>query len=119
MSERRACDLVMVTRKTFRRVPLTDRDRALRQRLCELAEQRRRFGSPRLHALLRREGWAVNRKRVYRLYRQEGLSLRHKRPRRHVSAARRMERAAPSRPTSSGRWTSYRTRCSTVAGSGR
>ena len=67
------------------------------RRLREIAAVRVRYGYPRIHVLLRREGWAVNRKRVYRLYRQKGLSLRHKRPRRHVSAARRMERAAASR----------------------
>ena len=46
----------------------------------------------RLHVLLRREGWAVNHKRVYRLYCQEGLMLRTKKPKRHVSCQRRMER---------------------------
>lgn len=55
ISERRACGLVRVTRKTFRREPTPDRNAVLRQRLCELAEQRRRFGSPRLHVMLRRE----------------------------------------------------------------
>ena len=65
-------------------------------RIREIAAVRVRYGYPRIHVLLRREGWAVNRKRVYRLYRQEGLSLRHKRPRRHVTAARRMERATAS-----------------------
>ena len=53
-------------------------------RLRELAEIRRRFGSPRLTVLLRREGWLVNHKRVELVYREEGLSLRmkrrHKRP---------------------------------------
>ena len=48
--------------------------------------------------LLQREGWKVNRKRVYRLYRLEGLSLRRKRPQRHVTAARRQEREAAARP---------------------
>ena len=47
--------------------------------------------------LLRREGWAVNRKRAHRLYRLEGLSLRRKRPRRHVTAARRTEREVATR----------------------
>jgi putative transposase len=49
-------------------------------RIREIAAVRVRYGYPRSHVLLWREGWAVNRKRVYRLYRQEGLSLRHKRP---------------------------------------
>jgi putative transposase len=57
-----------------------------------------RYGSPRIHILLRREGWAANRKRVDRLYRLEGLSLRRKRPRRHVTAARRLEREIAAKP---------------------
>jgi putative transposase len=48
--------------------------------------------------MLRREEWAVNRKRVYRLYLLQGQSLRQKRPRRHVSAARRLERQIAAKP---------------------
>ncbi|MFI5143719.1 MAG: DDE-type integrase/transposase/recombinase [Thermoanaerobaculales bacterium] len=51
---------------------------ALRQRLRELASVRVRFGYRRLTVLLRREGWKVNAKRVYRLYAQEGLTVRTK-----------------------------------------
>ncbi len=50
---------------------------------------------------MRREGWQVNHKRVYRLYCEEGLLLRHKRPRRHVSAAHRVERPQASEPNDS------------------
>ena len=48
----------------------------LRQRIRDLAASRPRFGYERLHILLRREGWRVNRKRVHRLYKLEGLQLR-------------------------------------------
>ncbi|WP_239877655.1 IS3 family transposase, partial [Laribacter hongkongensis] len=85
ISERRACLLLLVTRKTFRRKPARDCNAALRARLRELAEQCRRFGSPRLHALLRREGWAINHKRVERIYKQEGLSLRLRRRKKRPS----------------------------------
>jgi putative transposase len=61
-------------------------------RIREIAAVRVRYGYPRIHVLLRREGWSVNRKRVYRLYREEGLNLRAKRPRRRVSAAVRVGR---------------------------
>ena len=55
-------------------------------RLKDLAQDRVSYGYRRLHILLQREGWAVNHKRVYRLYRQEGLMmLRTKKPKRHVS----------------------------------
>jgi putative transposase len=56
--------------------------------LRELAEQRKRFGSPRLHILLRREGLVVNHKRTERLYREEGLMLRKKRRRKGAAGAR-------------------------------
>ena len=53
-----------------------------------------RYGYFRLYILLRREGWRVNHKRVHRLYREDGLSLRFRRPRRHVTAARRERQPA-------------------------
>lgn len=63
----------------------------------EIASVRVRYGYRRIHVSLRREGWAVNHKRVQRLYRDEGLNLRQRRPRRHVMAAHRMERRGPAR----------------------
>jgi putative transposase len=53
-------------------------DSRLKTRLCELARKRQRFGYRRLTVLLQREGWTVNHKRIYRLYRQQGLALRRK-----------------------------------------
>jgi putative transposase len=52
----------------------------LKQRIKEIAEARLRYGYRRIHVLLRREGWAVNQKRVRRLYRETGLQLRNKTP---------------------------------------
>jgi putative transposase len=54
------------------------------------------MGTVRLHILLRREGWPVNRKLIERLYREEGLTLKRKSPKRRRSAVRR-ERSAPPR----------------------
>ncbi len=88
LSERRSCRVLGIGRSLLQYVPRPDRNAALRARLKELAEARRRFGSPRLHVLLKREGWAVNHKRVERLYRQEGLSLRRKRRRKQASHLR-------------------------------
>lgn len=79
LSERRACRLIGLDRSTHRYLPRMNQNGELRQRLRELAEQRRRFGYRRLHVLLRREGRVVNKKRVQRLYRLEGLSLRGRR----------------------------------------
>jgi hypothetical protein len=58
LSQRRACGLIGITRRGLKRAPTEDRNRKLRQRLRELAEQRRRWGCPLLYLMLRREGWA-------------------------------------------------------------
>jgi putative transposase len=60
----------------------------LRQRMHEIAEQRKRFGSPRLHIMLKREGLVINHKRTDRIYREEGLSLRRKRRRKGAAGTR-------------------------------
>jgi len=73
----------------------------LRARLRTLAGERRRFGYRRLRVLLRREGWAVNHKRVYRLYREEGLAVR-RRQRKRIGAVERQPLVIPTRPNE--RW---------------
>lgn len=79
LSERRACRLVGLSRMAARRAPIRGKDDTrLRERLLALAAERRRFGYRRLHVLLRREGWQVNRKRIERLYREERLKLRRR-----------------------------------------
>jgi putative transposase len=62
---------------------------ALINRIKDIAAARVRYGYQRIHVLLRREGWMINHKRVYRLYKQEGLSLYQRRPKRHRSAIQR------------------------------
>ncbi len=66
---------------------------ALRARINEIAATRVRYDYPRIHVLLRREGWIVNRKRVYRSYREEGLAMRLQTPKRRKSAVVRTERS--------------------------
>ena len=68
----------------------------LKKRIREIAETRVRYGYRRIHALLRREGWDVNCKRVYRLYKELGLQLRRKPPKRRVKAKLRDGRCAAS-----------------------
>lgn len=63
-------------------------DSELRSRVRAIAEQRRRFGSPRIHVMLKREGWRVNHKKVERIYREEGLSLRRKKRKKRASDLR-------------------------------
>ena len=78
MSERRACRVLGVDRASVRYQATRPDDGALRDRLKTLAQERRRFGYRRLHVLLRREGHAVNRKLVQRLYREERLTVRRR-----------------------------------------
>ena len=84
LSERRACALVGLGRSTCRYRPRRQAWPMLRDRLRTLAAERRRFGYRRLHVLLRREGFLVNLKRIYRLYTQEGLTVRRRKRRRRV-----------------------------------
>ena len=77
-SERRALRVFRWPRSTHRHVSTADPQLALRLRLRDLATTRVAYGYRRLHVLLRREGWQVNHKRVYRLYREEGLIMRKK-----------------------------------------
>jgi putative transposase len=63
-------------------------DNVLRERLRELAAQRKRFGSPRLHIMLKREGLVINHKRTERIYNEERLALRRKRRRKGAAGAR-------------------------------
>jgi putative transposase len=74
----------------------------LRARLRELAAARVSYGYLRLYVLLRREGWRVNHKRVYRLYREEGLALQRRRPKRRRAAMPRSPRRETTRPNE--RW---------------
>lgn len=68
----------------------------LTKRMQEIAETRVRYGYRRIHVLLRREGWDVNAKLVYRVYEELGLQLRHKPPKRRVKAKLREGRCAAS-----------------------
>jgi putative transposase len=77
-----------MSRSSCRYQPQRREEEVLRQRLKALAAERRRFGYRRLGVLLRREGWAVNHKRVYRLYRQEDLQVRRRLRKRTASQAR-------------------------------
>ena len=76
MSERRACQLLQCCRMTMRYLSVRPDDFVLRDRMKAIAHERRRFGYRRIHVLLRREGLAVNHKRLFRLYREERLSVR-------------------------------------------
>lgn len=97
ISERRACRLVGLWRSVQRAVSRQAEDDHLKMRMCELAAERRRFGYRRIHWMLGREGFVVNHKKVYRLYREQGLSVR-KRRRRHKVSTPRIPLMTPSGP---------------------
>ena len=97
LAERRACGLASLSRSTMRYKHRRSGDEELREKLREVAGERRRFGYRRLHVMLRRKGYAVNHKRVYRLYREEGLCVRT-RKRKRVSRGDRIPLQAPAEP---------------------
>jgi len=88
LPQRRACRLVGLQRSSYYYRQHRDPQDELRVRLKDLAAARVRYGYRRLHVLLVREGWPVNHKRVYRLYKQESLSLRLKTKKKRTSAPR-------------------------------
>jgi putative transposase len=83
-SVRRACELVLIPRSTYRFKPDRLRDEPLRQRLVELAQEKPRYGYRRLLVLIRWDGTVVNHKRLFRIYRAAGLSVKRKRRKRLV-----------------------------------
>jgi len=88
LNELRACGLIGITRWSNRYQSRRDPQAELRVRLRDLASTRIRYGYRRLTVMLRREGWHVNTKRVYRLYREEGLELRMKKRAKRVAQGR-------------------------------
>jgi putative transposase len=102
VSERRACSALCVARSSQRYSSRRSDCAALKLRLRELALTRPRFGYVRLHVLLRREGWLVNRKKIYRLYREMGLLVRTKRRRKFASHLRTIPAVATR---TNERWT--------------
>jgi putative transposase len=88
ISERRACSIVKADRKMVRYRSCRPPETELRERLRSLATERRRFGYRRLFVLLRREGEPSGKNRIYRLYREEGLTVRKRRSRRRATGTR-------------------------------
>lgn len=98
MSQRRACRTVLVSRSTIRYQSRREPRTVLRQRIREIAQVRVRCGYRKIRVLLQREGSNVGKKLAYRLYREEGLTLRYKRRRRRGAAMNRRDRLKPAAP---------------------
>lgn len=101
MSERRACKATGFCRMTMRYQAKRGDDGALRERMKAIAHERRRFGYRRLHVLLKREGFTVNHKRLFRLYREERLKVRRRGGRKRAIGTR-SPMTIPMRPNE--RW---------------
>ncbi len=89
MSERRACKAIGCCRMTVRYQTTRPDDGNLRERMKAIAHERRRFGYRRLHVMLRREGFVVNHKRLFRLYCEERLKVRRRGGRKRAMGTRR------------------------------
>lgn len=102
VSERRACVLVAANRSSVQYQPQRGADDTLVERIAHLAYQHPRYGYRRIWALLRREGWVVNHKRVQRLWQQAQLQVRKPRRRRRIARPERV----PTQATFPGQvWT--------------
>jgi putative transposase len=87
-SIRKSCHLVGLPRASYDYKPVARGDEDLRMRIRELAHKRQRFGCPRIHLMLKREGITINHKKTERLYREEGLSLRKRKRKKTVAVNR-------------------------------
>ena len=100
-NQKRACALAGIDPRVHRRAPKRPEGTELRDRLKDLSSERRRSGYRRLHIPLKREGWQVNWKKLYRIYREEGLTVR-KRGGRKLALGTRTPMAVPHGPNQ--RW---------------
>ena len=100
LSQRRACGLFKVDAKTVRR-PEAKGDEAIRARMREIAAERRRFGYRRIGIMLEREGIKMNKKKLYRLYSEERLTVRKRKGRKRAMGSRN---PMPASAAPNARW---------------
>jgi putative transposase len=93
---RRACEVVGLRRSSYYYTSRADRHEELRIRIRDIAASRIHYGYRRIQVQLKREGYSVNHKLIYRLYTEESLMLKRRKPSRHVSSKRRMNRPEAS-----------------------
>jgi len=92
VSTRRACGALGIDRSLYVYKSKRGEQADLKHRIKEICETRVRYGYRRVHILLQRDGWPVNPKQIYRLYKELGLQLRNKTPKRRVKAKLREDR---------------------------
>jgi putative transposase len=98
VSIRRACSALRFDPKSYRYKSRRPDQAFLKSRIKEVCETRVRYGYRRVHVLLKREGLRLNHKKTLRIYRELGLQLRNKTPKRRVTAKLREDRTVASRP---------------------
>lgn len=98
VSIRRACKVLLFDTSSYHYKSRRTEPAVLRKRIKAICETHVRYGYRRVYHILRREGWVVNAKKVYRLYKELGLQLRNKTPKRRVKAKLREDRAPAVRP---------------------
>jgi transposase InsO family protein len=108
-NQRNAMRVITLSPGTFFYKSIKKDETALTMRIKELSATRMHYGSRRVHVLLRREGHKDNVKRVYRIYKEQGLSLRLKRPRRNKAAKLRQPKQLAH--TMNEIWRSLKLRC--------
>jgi putative transposase len=91
VSEKRTCRVILICRTSWLCHSIRDEQVALHMRINEISGVRVRHGYKRIHVLLRREGWRVNHKKVYRIYCEEGLNLIASKPKRQKNASQRIK----------------------------
>ena len=94
---RKACAVVQLSRVVYLYQSTARDSTALVMRMKEITQTRVHYGYRRVHVMLKREGFKDNHKRVYRLYSEQGLSLRHKRPKRNKAAQLRQPKTLAQR----------------------
>jgi putative transposase len=102
VSIRRACRVLLLDTSSYHYRPRRPGQAVLGQRIKEICQTRVRYGYRRVHVLLCREGWRINHKKTYRVYREMGLQLRNKTPKRRVKAKLREDRKVATRPKRQG-----------------
>jgi hypothetical protein len=98
VSIRRACRVFLLDTSTYHYKSRRPGQAGLEQRIKEICQTRVRYGYRRVHVLLRREGWSLGQNKTRRIYRELGLQLRNKTPKRRVKAKLREDRHNATRP---------------------
>jgi len=97
VSQRRACRVLQLDPTSYRYKSRRPAQATLESKIKEICQTRVRYGYRRVHVLLRREGWMINHKKSRRIYRELGLQLRSKTPKRRVKAKLRDDRKEATR----------------------